>query len=144
MFEEEKGDKIVRVLQIYAKLADGYIVSKSEEARNYGVNERSIQRDIDDIRNFLDVDAERTGMENTVVYDREQKGYRLESLYHMRLTNSEVLALCKILLDSRAFTKTEMTEMLDKLITCCVPEKNQKLVKKVLMKQKKTMNGTAS
>ena len=37
MFEDEKGDKIVRVLQIYAKLADGYIVSKSEEARNYGV-----------------------------------------------------------------------------------------------------------
>ena len=132
MFEDEKGDKIVRVLQIYAKLADGYIVSKSEEARNYGVNERSIQRDIDDIRNFLDVDAEWTGMENTVVYDREQKGYRLESLYHMRLTNSEVLALCKILLDSRAFTKNEMTEMLDKLITCCVPEKNQKLVKDLI------------
>ena len=31
----------------------------------------------------------------------------------MRLTNSEVLALCKILLDSRAFTKHEMVEMLE-------------------------------
>ena len=115
MFEDEKGEKIVRVLQIYAKLADGYIVNKSEEAQNFGVNERSIQRDIDDIRNFLDGDSERTGMENTVVYDREQKGYRLESLYHMRLTNSEVLALCKILLDSRAFTKKQMTDMLESL-----------------------------
>ena len=86
MFEDDKGEKIVRVLQIYAKLEDGYIVNKSEEAQNFGVNERSIQRDIDDIRNFLDVDAERTGMENTVIYDREQKGYRLEALYHMRLT----------------------------------------------------------
>ena len=132
MFEDDKGEKIVRVLQIYAKLADGYIVNKSEEAQNFGVNERSIQRDIDDIRNFLDVDAERTSMENTVIYDREQKGYRLEALYHMRLTNSEVLALCKILLDSRAFTKNEMVEMLDKLITCCVPKKNQKLVKDLI------------
>lgn len=132
MFEDDKGEKIVRVLQIYAKLADGYIVNKSEEAQNFGVNERSIQRDIDDIRNFLDVDAERTGMENTVIYDRDQKGYRLEALYHMRLTNSEVLALCKILLDSRAFTKNEMVEMLDKLITCCVPKKNQKLVKDLI------------
>ena len=89
----------------YAKLEDGYVINKSEEAQNFGVNERSIQRDIDDIRSFLDVDSERTGMQNTVIYDREQKGYRLEALYHMRLSNSEVLALCKILLDSRAFTK---------------------------------------
>ena len=132
MIDEGREDKIVRVLQIYAKLSDGYIVNKAEEAKNYNVNERSIQRDIDDIRYFLDVDTERTGIENAIIYDREQKGYRLESLYHMRLTNSEVLALCKILLDSRAFTKTEMVSMLDKLITCCVPKKNQKLVKDLI------------
>ena len=105
MSQDEKGDKILRVLQLYAKLEDGYVINKSEEARNFGVNERSIQRDIDDIRSFLDVDSERTGMQNTVIYDREQKGYRLEALYHMRLSNSEVLALCKILLDSRALPK---------------------------------------
>ena len=46
----------------------------------------------------------------------------------MKFSNSEVLALCKILLDSRAFTKKEMTDMLDKLISCCVPKDNQKLV----------------
>ena len=132
IMDEGREDKIVRVLQIYAKLSDGYIVNKAEEAQNYSVNERSIQRDIDDIRYFLDVDTERTGIENAIIYDREQKGYRMESLYHMRLTNSEVLALCKILLDSRAFTKTEMVSMLDKLITCCVPKKNQKLVKDLI------------
>ena len=132
MEETAKGDKIVRVLQIYAKLTDGYVVNKTSEAQYYGVNERSIQRDIDDIRNFLDADAERTGIINTVVYDREQKGYRLETLYKIRLTNSEVLALCKILLDSRAFTKSEMTGMLEKLITCCVPKSNQKLVKDLI------------
>ena len=44
--EELKGDKIQRVLQLYAKLSDGYVINKSEEAQNYGVNERSIQRDM--------------------------------------------------------------------------------------------------
>ena len=132
MFDEEKGDKISRVLQIYAKLSDGYIVNKAEEAEYYGVNERSIQRDIDDIRNFLDTDSERTGVVNSVVYDRYEKGYRLETLYNLRLNNSEVLALCKILLDSRAFTKKEMKDMLDRLITCCVPKSNQKLVKDLI------------
>lgn len=132
MNEEMKSDQIGRVLQIYSKLTDGYVVNKAEEAVRYGVNERSIQRDIDHIRNFLDEDSERTGIVNTIVYDRIAKGYRLETLYQMRLQNSEVLALCKILLDSRAFTKPEMVEMLDKLITCCVPKINQKRVKDLI------------
>ncbi len=132
MNDEKMCDKTARVLHIYAKLADGYVVNKSEEAQAYGVNERSIQRDIDDIRSFLDADSDRTGVVNTVVYDRLAKGYRLETLYRMRLKNSEILALCKILLDSRAFTKGEMVEMLDKLIACCVPESNRKLVQELI------------
>lgn len=135
MEEEIKGDKIGRVLQIYAKLSDGYVVNKAEEAQRYGVNEKSIQRDIDAIRNFLDIDSERTGVANSVIYDRKEKGYRFETLYKIRLKNSGVLALCKILLDSRAFTKNEMIEMLDKLITCCVPKSNQNLVKNLIINE---------
>ena len=132
MNEDLKNDQISRVLQLYAKLSDGYVVNKAEEAARYGVNERSIQRDIDNIRNFLDEDSERTGIVNSIVYDRLAKGYKLETLYKIRLQNSEVLALCKILLDSRAFTKDEMVEMLDKLITCCVPKINQQRVKDLI------------
>ena len=135
MSEEVKGDQISRVLQIYSKLSDGYIVYKSEEAERYGVNERSIQRDIDHIRNFLDEDSERTGIVNSVIYDRIEKGYRLETIYRMRLQNSEVLALCKILLDSRAFTKNEMVDMLEKLISCCVPKINQKRVRELIQNE---------
>ena len=32
MQEENKGDKIGRVLQLYAKLSDGYVINKAEEA----------------------------------------------------------------------------------------------------------------
>ena len=53
MREDVKGDQIGRVLKIYSKLSEGYVVNKAEEAELYGVNERSIQRDIDHIRNFL-------------------------------------------------------------------------------------------
>lgn len=132
MKKEMKADQIGRILQIYSRLSEGYVVSKEKEAKRYGVNERSIQRDIDHIRDFLDNDSERTGIVNSIVYDRSAKGYRLETLYQMRLQNSEVLALCKILLDSRAFTKDEMVRMLDKLISCCVPKVNQKRVKDLI------------
>ena len=71
---------------------------------------------------------ENTGILNSVVYNRIEKGYRLEQIYQLKLTNAEVLAICKILLDSRAFFREEMTDILEKLISCCVPKKNQKLV----------------
>ena len=107
---------------------NGCLINKAEQAVIYGVNERSIQRDIDDIRDFLDQSVSQDGIYNNVIYDRIAKGYRLEYIYKMKFTNPESLAICKILLDSRAFTKEEMTGMLAKLIECCVPKTNQKMV----------------
>lgn len=128
--------KIDRVLSIYSKLMGGALVNKAEEAQNYGVNERTIQRDIDDIRNHLETGAENTGVINSVIYDRREKAYHLEQIYQIKLTNGEILAICKILLDSRALLKSEMTEVLDKLISCCVPEKNQRMVKELIGNEK--------
>lgn len=127
-YENVKSDKIARILGIYTKLMNGGIVNKAEEARQYGVNERSIQRDIDDIREYFENETADIGFINSVIYDRSAKGYRLEQLYKTRLSNSEILAVCKILLDSRAFTKKEMLLLLDKLVECCVPQTNQKAV----------------
>lgn len=128
--------KIDRVLGIYSKLMGGYIVNKTEEAQKYGVNERSIQRDIDDIRNFFEMEVEYSGIINSIIYDRIEKGYKLEQVYQLKLTNGEILAICKILLDSRALTKAEMSDVLSKLISCCVPKKNQKLVTDLISNEK--------
>lgn len=130
--EQSTSDKTERVLDLYTKLLNGAIVKKAEEANNYGVNERTIQRDIDDIRRFMDKSVGSSGIVNSVIYDRTRKGFRLEQLYQMRFSNAEILAICKILLDSRAFTKKEMVAMLDKLLDCCVPKENQKLVKDLI------------
>lgn len=128
----ENNDKTKCVLGIYQKLMNGQIVNKAEEAQIYGVNERSIQRDIEDIRSFLDSNFEQSGIENTVIYDRLNEGYKLEQLDKLKLSNSEILAICKILLDSRAFTKTEMSSMVRRLIDCYVPKTNQKLVRDLI------------
>ena len=131
--EESIGkDKVGRILTIYSKLINGTIVNKAEEATNFGVNERSIQRDIDDIRNYLEQNTFEHGISDEVIYDREKKGYRLNQIYKMKLTNNEILAISKILLDSRAFTKDEMIDMVQRLIGCCVPENNRKLVKSLI------------
>lgn len=128
----DNKDKINRVLSIYSKLMNGYVVNKSEEAQNFGVNERSIQRDLEDIREYMDAESTETGMLNAVVYDRRQNGYRLEKIYDMKLSNSEILAICKILLDSRSLTKKEMNSVLKKMVDCCVPEANRKVVQELI------------
>lgn len=133
--ENDTTNKIERVLGIYTKLINGAVVNKATEAVNYGVNERSIQRDIDDIRNYMDLQGAEDGIINSVIYDRQAKGYRLEQMYKLKFTNPEILAICKILLDSRAFTKQEMDTMLQKLIDSCVPEENQKLVKELILNE---------
>ena len=50
---DSKKDKIYRILELYTKLLNGESIKKSVVAKTIGVNERSIQRDIDDIRSFL-------------------------------------------------------------------------------------------
>ncbi len=129
---DDTKDKVGRVLTLYTKLINGYAVNKAEEAERYGVAERSIQRDIDDIRSYMEQETVSSGVVNSVIYDRNIKAYRLEKIYQLKLTNAEVLAICKILLDSRSLTKAEMTNILDKLIDCCVPKANQKRVQDLI------------
>lgn len=129
----ENNSKIARILDLYTKFQNGEIVQKTGEADRYGVDERSIRRDIDDIRKYFDRDTvSGSGTSYRVIYDRDEKGYRLEQLYEKKFTNAEILAVCKILLDGRAFTKQQMDAILHKLIDCCVPECNRRLVQKLI------------
>ena len=68
-------------------------------------------------------------MGREVVYDAKAKGYRLDTACPKGLSNSEILAVCKILLESRSMRKDEMMPILEKLLDACVPESNKKAVK---------------
>lgn len=129
---KDSSNKSNRVLDIYTKLMAGKVVNKSNEAKNHGVDERSIQRDIEEIKHFLDEDTTSLSYRNYVIYDRGEKGYKLEHIYNTKLTNPEILSICKIILESRAFIKEEMQEILNKLITSCVPQENRKIVQELI------------
>lgn len=45
--------KYYRILEMYLRLLDGEKITKKEEAERYGVDVRSIQRDLDALRVFL-------------------------------------------------------------------------------------------
>ena len=133
---EDSREKTARVLGLYTRLMNGSLINKENAAKEYHTSTRSIQRDIDDIRNYLDDTEDNGGVINSVIYDRARKGYRLERIYDIKLTNPEILAICKILLDSRALRKDEMDSLLKKLIECCVPEDNRKMVNDLVNNEK--------
>ena len=114
---DETAVKSERLLQIYSRLVSGEILTKKELAQHFHVTERSIQRDIEALRCFF---AEE-GLLQDVVYDKKAHGYRMENPALRTLENSEILAVCKILLESRSMRRDEMFPILDKLIACCVP-----------------------
>ena len=116
--------KSERLLQIYSRLVSGDVLPKKELAQQFHVTERSIQRDMESLRCFF---AEQR-LRQDIVYDKAAKGYRLESPACSLLNNSEILAVCKILLESRSLPKADMNVLLDKLLACCVPESNKKQV----------------
>lgn len=128
----EKNDKTERVLRIYTKLLNGNLINKTEEAMIYGVNERSIQRDMDDIRNFLALEQATGGCVYSIVYNRKKKGYQMQKIQQTRFSNGELLAMCKLLLGSQAFSKKELKELLEKVIGNCDEPNDRKLLKSLI------------
>ena len=121
-----------RVLRIYFKLVQGEAFTKKELAQEFHVTERSIQRDLGALRCFLD--EQDIGQE--IVYDKISCGYHIQDAAPQTLSNSEILAVCKILLESRSMRKDEMLPILDKLISRCVPEQNRKAVQELIANEK--------
>ena len=123
--------KSTRLLEIYARLVHGDVLSKAALSLQYHVSERSVQRDMESLRAFV----AHQGVGQDVIYDYKQKGYRLIQSNPKGLTNDEILAVCKILLESRSLRKDEMLPILDKLVECAVPAQNQKLIDDLILNE---------
>lgn len=119
-------DKIYRLLALQQQLLSGNAIDKKAMADQFEVSEKSLQRDLETLRAYY------AGQDNDLQYDRESGRYRLEQPAEARLTKSEVLAVCKILLESRAFIEAELDPILNKLVACCTPVQNLQVVQELI------------
>ena len=124
--------KSMRLLTIYTRLFDGQTLKKSELAQEFGITQRSVQRDMESLRVFLA--EEMLGRE--IIYDTKARGYRLVSAAANALSKSEILAVCKILLESRSMRQDEMMPILDKLLDCCVADSDKKDVTRLIANER--------
>ncbi len=111
-----------RLLDIYHKLLNGAAITKEEFAQKYEVAPRTIQRDLADIRLFL----EEYRPDAKLQYNRSTKSSYLAG-QNNTLGKAETLALCKILLASRAFTKKETDHLLGALNDNLPPAEQKEL-----------------
>ena len=92
---EELYEKSKNFGYLFLRLLNNKEVNRKKLAQEYKVSERSIHRDISDLRNFLIS----TNNLSEIIYDDKINGYILKNEDNQKLTNSEILAVCKILLD---------------------------------------------
>lgn len=130
---ESKSDiKSQRILSICTRLERGEIIRKAEIAQEFNVTERSVQRDIGDLRAFF---AEQMQSQD-IIYDTNAKGYRLTNTNSTSLSKSELLAVCKILLESRSMVKEEMMPILDKLLALSISPNSKQAVYELVANEK--------
>jgi predicted DNA-binding transcriptional regulator YafY len=97
----------------------GAELRKAELANEYGVAPKTVQRDIDSLRLYLTYTH---GGE--LKYDRKRDCYTLTDDSD-NLTPQEIFALCKILIESRAFNKSEFETLINKLLLRLSQSKKQ-------------------
>lgn len=109
------------LLYMYNILKEGKIVRKQDILSKFKLNERTFYRYIEDIKNFVQSpDSELIGEQ--VNLDKEKGGYTLEGNAEKNLSEKEVLAISKVLLESRGLVKDEIESIINKLLKCCVCE----------------------
>ena len=110
---------MIRMLSLFERLTKGESIHKAEEAARFGVDAKSIQRDIEDLRVYF---QEIWALPAVLYYSREERGYRLDRQFQTKLTAPEILVIGKVLLESRCLAQKEMADLLGKLTNVCEPD----------------------
>lgn len=125
-----------RTLDILLKLIRGETVSAKDLAERYGCSVKTVTRSFDEIEVFL-ADYNITEDKNysivNIEKNRSENGlYRLKNADSNYMSRAELLAISKILLDSRGLSEKEMEPIMKKLLNTAVVKEDQTFVEGLL------------
>ena len=124
--------KDIRLLELYDRLLKNEDIDIKKYAEENKINIRTAERDIKTIRNFLAKENQ-----TELIHNSKKKKYQLSySEDSINLTKSEILAVSKILLASRAFLKNEISLIIDKIVKQCGSENDLKSIQNLLNNEK--------
>ena len=132
MNQRGRGNSNRRVLNIYLRLAEGKMIFIKEEVLRFDVSNRTIKRDIAEIRAALSNRYVKT----TLLYNKKKNGYYLTETMTNMIQDKDVLVICKMILESRIFAKKKIEEILDNLLKSCLAKEDQKLIQELIANEK--------
>ncbi|SCJ44559.1 Uncharacterised protein [uncultured Clostridium sp.] len=126
------ANQAFRILKIYEDLIDKGQIDKNELINEFKVNEKTIQRDIEFIRNYLSDNYE---SKEDLLYDRRNDKYYLSRSEEHKLSSVEIFSIIKILLESRAFCKEEMERIVN-TVSSYASHKDKKIITNLVLNEK--------
>lgn len=120
----------LRILRMYQRLLDGKGVVKKDWINELELKERTFERDIATIREFLDNYLE-SHQKKLLKYDGISKKYKLDVPLELKFQGKQALSLVKILLESRAFNEKEMEDLIQVILNQ-VDENDQYVIKRLI------------
>lgn len=125
-----EGFKTEAFLYIYNKLQEGKVVSKAEVLEKCKINERSFYRYMKSIKDFVENPLGDLAGEE-LISDRKKGGYYLKGKSENSINEKEVLAISKVMLESRGLVKKEIEVVLNKLLEHCYSDDKEN-VKRII------------
>lgn len=115
-----------RLLTIFFRLQAGERLSKAQLSKKFGIDNRTVQRDMSILKNFL----QDQHISNTEIkFDTSDNTYRF--LGETTFNKKYILIISKILLENRALNKSEMNSVLESLLALLSSEE-MKEVKSII------------
>lgn len=120
-------DKAGRELLLFNAFISGKKVNKADFVEEHHINDRTFERDIENIRNIL---AE-VHSSAEIKFDKTENFYYMQGI-HLHENNGlsavEAVAVLKVLLPAKALRKDEMYGLARSLFSAVVPDERRKAV----------------
>lgn len=106
-------DKVTRILMMYTKLLEGKKIYKRSFCADTGINRRTFDRDIEDIRLFFS----ESYIGYDLIYDRLDESYHQENYHHqIPLSPMEISFLMVLMKSNQILRRDEYTELVYNII----------------------------
>lgn len=113
-----------RVLDIFFRMLKGESVSVKRLAKEYAVSNKTITRDINEIKDFI---AENRISGNNLILEYSYSDCCYRILYDKYFMAKEIFAIIKVIIGSRAFSRVELMELISKFKTLTTNHEQQLL-----------------
>lgn len=111
-----------RLLTIFFRLQAGERLSKAQLSKKFGIDNRTVQRDMSILKNFL----KDQHISNTEIkFDTSDNTYRL--IAKTTFNKKDILVISKILLENHALNKSELNSLLEDLLSLLSREEKKEI-----------------